>query len=466
MARDVNGNYTLHASNPVTTGQYVLASWANNTMSDLASEITGSLSRSGFGGMLAQMKVIAGTVSAPGLGFTTSTNSGLYWDSVNSDVCVGAGGNNVARFRADGTTRLAGATTITGGLTTVGGGVALPPDTPVTVGADGSGIWPDYAGATLIRQAANVTYFQTQAGSTYATISNAGASFSGTISGGGVSVSGNVASGAQVSGATLSIGGAGYIGGALSVGSVFSGALACTTLAASGAATLTGAESAAGTTIAATRNCWNGFGGEDGGLVTRSQSGTGDGSMAGITFHVQGLYATKLTLRHDGVFGVGGWSTAAWRWYVNCTTGDMTAAGNVIAYSDKRLKTDIVPVPNALQRLRQLAGVRYKNRSTGKTEVGLVADDVGDVFPELVEDTGMDFVPPMIDDGMGGLAQPPIDPAAPKVKALKYQNLTAVLVEALKEQAIEIEKQAAQIDNLKDKVRKMEKALDRLLGDK
>jgi len=310
-----------------------------------------------------------------------------------------------------------------------------------------------------------VTYFQNIAGATYATIAYTGCSFPGTISGGALSVSGNVASGAQVSGATLSVGGTGYIAGALTVGSVASGALTCSTLAASGASYFTGVENAAGYSIAATRNCWNGYAGEDGGIVTRSQSGTGDGALAGVTFNVQGYYATKLGLRHDGVLGIGGWSAATWRWYVNCANGDMTAAGNVIAYSDRRLKTDIVPVPQPLARLRQLKGIRYKHRSTGKTELGLVADDVGDVFPELVEDTGMDFIPPMVDDGMGNLAQPPVDPDAPKVKALKYQNLTAVLVEAIKEQAIENERQAAQIDTLKDRLRKLEKAVDRLLGE-
>ena len=52
MPRDAGGNYTLPGGNPVVTGTVITSTWANPTMSDIANEITNSLSRNGQGGML------------------------------------------------------------------------------------------------------------------------------------------------------------------------------------------------------------------------------------------------------------------------------------------------------------------------------------------------------------------------------------------------------------------------------
>jgi hypothetical protein len=78
MSRNASGTYTLPAGNPVVTGTLIESSWANNTLNDLASAMTDSLSRSGQGGMTAALRVIDGTVSAPGLAFGNETGSGLY----------------------------------------------------------------------------------------------------------------------------------------------------------------------------------------------------------------------------------------------------------------------------------------------------------------------------------------------------------------------------------------------------
>jgi hypothetical protein len=46
-ARDGNGNYNLPAGNPVQSGTTISSSWANGTLSDVASALTGSISRDG-----------------------------------------------------------------------------------------------------------------------------------------------------------------------------------------------------------------------------------------------------------------------------------------------------------------------------------------------------------------------------------------------------------------------------------
>ena len=78
MPRNGSGTYTLPAGNPVVAGTTIDASWANNTLNDVANELTNSLSRTGAGGMLAPFRIADGSITAPGLAFLNETNSGLY----------------------------------------------------------------------------------------------------------------------------------------------------------------------------------------------------------------------------------------------------------------------------------------------------------------------------------------------------------------------------------------------------
>lgn len=78
MARNSSGTYSLPSSfNPVITGTVIESAWANTTLSDVASALTDSLDRSGRGGMLQPLKLVAGTVAAPGLCFDVATTTGL-----------------------------------------------------------------------------------------------------------------------------------------------------------------------------------------------------------------------------------------------------------------------------------------------------------------------------------------------------------------------------------------------------
>lgn len=79
MARNGSGVYSLYTpGNPVVTATTIASTWANNTLTDLATAMTDSLSRSGLGGMTAALRLAAGAVSAPGLSFTAETTMGLY----------------------------------------------------------------------------------------------------------------------------------------------------------------------------------------------------------------------------------------------------------------------------------------------------------------------------------------------------------------------------------------------------
>lgn len=78
-SRNSAGTMSLFTpGNPVVSGTSISSSWANNTLADFAAEITDSLSRSGKGGMLAPLRGIDGSVSSPSHSFTNEPGSGLY----------------------------------------------------------------------------------------------------------------------------------------------------------------------------------------------------------------------------------------------------------------------------------------------------------------------------------------------------------------------------------------------------
>lgn len=57
MPRSVSGSYSLVSGNPVTTGTIIDATWANNTLADIAAALSDSLSRTGNGGMQANLSL-------------------------------------------------------------------------------------------------------------------------------------------------------------------------------------------------------------------------------------------------------------------------------------------------------------------------------------------------------------------------------------------------------------------------
>ncbi|MFQ5572482.1 MAG: tail fiber domain-containing protein, partial [Rhodothermales bacterium] len=133
----------------------------------------------------------------------------------------------------------------------------------------------------------------------------------------------------------------------------------------------------------------------------------------------------------DPVLVVGNGSSTANR--ANAFTllknGNLTIAGTLTQNSDRRLKTDIHPLSDALSAIMRLQPVRYRfragtNRPQG-VQIGLIAQEVQAVFPELVREEADGYL------------------------SLSYANLSAVLVQALKEQQ-------AQIDTLQERLERLE----------
>jgi hypothetical protein len=102
MPRNASGTYTLPAGNPVVSGNIIEASWANGTMSDLATEMTNSLSRSGAGGMTGAFRAADGSASVPGIAFGSETTTGWYRAGTN-DVRFVIATNELQKWTANGT---------------------------------------------------------------------------------------------------------------------------------------------------------------------------------------------------------------------------------------------------------------------------------------------------------------------------------------------------------------------------
>jgi hypothetical protein len=142
-------------------------------------------------------------------------------------------------------------------------------------------------------------------------------------------------------------------------------------------------------------------------------------TIASMSFHRAGAYAINMGLGTDNVFRIGGWSASS-----NCFqmdgSGNLTMLGNVTAYSDARMKKDVVTIDNALDLVGKMRGVKYIRKDTGKAGVGVIAQEMLEVVPEVVQ------------QGIG----------ADDTLSVAYGNLVGVLIEAIKE----LEARVAQLE--------------------
>ena len=100
-------------------------------------------------------------------------------------------------------------------------------------------------------------------------------------------------------------------------------------------------------------------------------------------------------------------------------TGALVATGDVTAFSDKTLKTEISTINDALSTVGKLRGVSYKWLKDGKPSIGVIAQEVEEVIPEVVHTTEYE---------------------GKDVKSVDYGKLVGVLIEAVKELKTEVEK--------------------------
>lgn len=104
--------------------------------------------------------------------------------------------------------------------------------------------------------------------------------------------------------------------------------------------------------------------------------------------------------------------------------GDIQFTGTIADVSDRRLKSDIAPLPPQLVKIERLAPVSFTMKAdpARRTELGLIAQDVEAIYPDLVS----------------------TNPNG--TKAMNYQGLIAPMIAAMKEQQRQIQALQARLD--------------------
>ncbi len=130
----------------------------------------------------------------------------------------------------------------------------------------------------------------------------------------------------------------------------------------------------------------------------------------------------------------------------NILTVKQTSATDPIAdawttYSSRRWKTNIEPIEGALATVRQLRGVTYNWKVDGKQDIGLIAEEVGEVIPEVVvyETNGIDAI------------------------SIDYPRLVPLLIESTKEQQLIIDNLQQQNAELETRLEALEKLIETLV---
>jgi|GEM_PF-1589310 len=161
-------------------------------------------------------------------------------------------------------------------------------------------------------------------------------------------------------------------------------------------------------------------------VSTGADPGYPNDSLVFNTMHNSATATERVRIQSDGNVGIGTTSPG------NLLTIQQTSATDPIAdawttYSSRRWKENIVPIDDPLLKVQQLQGVYFDWKADGKHDLGFIAEDVGQVLPEVVayEENGVD------------------------AKSVDYARITALLVEAMKEQQKQIEELKKEIEKLK-----------------
>ena len=129
-------------------------------------------------------------------------------------------------------------------------------------------------------------------------------------------------------------------------------------------------------------------------------------TLATGIYNSAGTYDYNFNLSNDGTY-----ITLMDLILTGANQGTVTFKGDVCAYSDIRLKENISTIENATNIVKRLRGVNFDWKDTGRKSVGVIAQEVELVLPELVYEN---------ENG---------------VKSVAYDKLVAVLIEAIKELA-------------------------------
>ena len=138
-----------------------------------------------------------------------------------------------------------------------------------------------------------------------------------------------------------------------------------------------------------------------------------------IRFHGNGT-----SYLNGGNVGIGTTSPSYLLQVGNSGDGTSARANGWYTFSDKRWKANIVKIDYSIEKLKKINGYYYnwKDRKNTTKQLGLIAQEVEDVIPEIVSTDNSGY------------------------KSIDYSKLTPLLIEAVKQQQEMIEQMQSQID--------------------
>lgn len=165
------------------------------------------------------------------------------------------------------------------------------------------------------------------------------------------------------------------------------------------------------------------FGSASGEVIASKR--TAGGNQYGLDFYTNS--ASRVSITNGGYVGIG-LSNPAFRIDLpNVANSDGQGRANAwTTYSSRRWKKNITLIQDAITKVQRLRGVEYDNLSDDSHSIGLIAEEVGEIIPEVVqyEANGVDAA------------------------SLDYARLVALLIEGMKAQQAQIDELRAQVREL------------------
>ena len=103
--------------------------------------------------------------------------------------------------------------------------------------------------------------------------------------------------------------------------------------------------------------------------------------------------------------------------------------------SDRRFKTNIINIESQIKNLSNIKSKKYINIKTGKTEFGVIAQEIQQIYPELVSE--IDYI---VDDNEEANSM--------KRLAVNYQGFIPILINTINEQQVMIEELQSKVDEI------------------